>query len=148
MKKLVVGRKFRDLFLSNAQSFQSDLKRCDTVDRVSCLFNAHAILYACFLMQLIFSIRDDLWRPLYIYIYIGRRGSSFYRLDDLPNKESDLRRRRTSVWSIDANEQQRLLFHEVRVSKLFTLFFFFFFFIVFFSCSRYLDVIGYISETF
>ena len=68
MKKLVVGRKFRDLFLSNAQSFQSDLKRCDTVDRVSCLFNAHAILYACFLMQLIFSIRDDLWRPLYIYI--------------------------------------------------------------------------------
>lgn len=96
MKKLVVGRKFRDLFLSNAQSFQSDLKRCDTIDRVSCLFNAHAILYACFLMQLIFSIRDDLWRPLYIYIY-REEGSSLYRLDDLPNKESDFRRRRTSV---------------------------------------------------
>lgn len=139
MKKLVVGRKFRDLFLSNAQSFQSDLKRCDTVDRVSCLFNAHAILYACFLMQLIFSIRDDLWRPLYIYIGRSRLFivSTIYQI-----------RNRIFVGAEPACDRSTLMNNNGSSSTRFEFRNFLHFFFFFFSCSRYLDVIGYISETF
>lgn len=131
MKKLVVGRKFRDLFLSNAQSFQSDLKRCDTVDRVSCLFNAHAILYACFLMQLIFSIRDDLWRPLYIYIYIGRRGrlfivSTIYQIRNRIFVGAEPACDRSMLMNNNGSSSTRSSF------ETFYTFFFLFFFIVFF----------------
>ena len=84
-----------------------------------------------------------------IYIYIYREeGSSLYRLDDLPNKESDLRRRRTSVWSIDANEQQRLLFHAFEFRNFLHFFFSFFFYCLFFLVLVTLTLSGTLARLF
>lgn len=92
--------------------------------------NAHAILYACFLMQLIFSIQNDLWASA---IY----SSPLYRLYDLPNKESDFRRRRTDrsmLMNNNGSSSTRSSFE-----TFYTLFFVFFLF--FFSLSFFLVLV-------